>query len=93
MQYLTMLIDREDLISLIKGQIPDNESMNYPLIKRCGQRIHNDWIWNTFVLENSSMKELLTIYETIKAVKRRKQYMKEEDIYEDELVSYTEEDT
>ena len=57
-------LNKEDLISLVKGIKPDYKWFKEPLVSRCGNYVGglvDDWFWNSN-LEDLSEEELWELY-------------------------------
>lgn len=61
-------LDKEDLISLVKGCTPNYSAMDHPLVKRHGNfnGSYGKWSWDYSGFENCKEQELLEIYKVCK---------------------------
>lgn len=65
---MTLDLDKEDLISLVKGTTPIHSLFEHPLIKECGSydRYLENWIWYTFKLKKLEEQTLYNLYQLLK---------------------------
>lgn len=64
----SIALDKEDIISLVKGQSPNYSVMEHRLIKKHGNfdGSYGKWNWNSFSLEKCTEEELKEIYRLCK---------------------------
>ena len=57
-------LEKEDLISLVKGKSPSYEIFGNSLVKSCGSYngSHGTWSWSDHSLNELSEKELFELY-------------------------------
>ncbi len=69
-------LDKQDLITLVKGSEPNYSAMDHYLVKASGQMMGapgEKWQWNEHVLENFSKNELLVVYQVCKESWRKEE--------------------
>lgn len=61
-------LDKQDLISLAKGTVPNYLVMSNPIIKKQGSfnSSQGDWNWNYIAFEECSEEEILSVYQVCK---------------------------
>lgn len=62
-------LNRKDLISLVKGAVPNYSAFNDPLVKMCGNYIGgflDRWDWDYTKLEELSDQDLFKLYNICK---------------------------
>ncbi|MEK5166237.1 hypothetical protein NYE69_28430 [Paenibacillus sp. FSL R5-0527] len=66
---MQMDLDKDDLVSLVRGTSPWYSAMDHPLVQRYGEYYggHKEgWAWHTERLKGCSEEELLYIYQICK---------------------------
>ena len=64
---MNLNLDKEDLISLVKGSCPYYSLFNHPVVKACGQYSDNrGWSWREGELEKLDENQLFVLYELCK---------------------------
>lgn len=64
-----MDLDKDDLVSLVKGTSPWYSAMDQPLVQRYGSYSGprgEEWAWHTWRLKECSEEELLELYQICK---------------------------
>lgn len=61
-------LDKDDLISLVKGSNPGYSVMEHPLVEKHGRfnASYGNWSWHSFSLEKCTEQELFEIYKICK---------------------------
>lgn len=62
---MEVILDKEDLISLVKGACPYYDVFDHPLVKMSGVYrggFRDEWNWDEYKLKKLSEKSLLELY-------------------------------
>lgn len=67
---MTVELDKNTLVSLVKGSCPNYNIFDNPLVKKSGRYtggFHDKWDWDRVVLENLTEEKLWELYSLCKS--------------------------